>query len=64
MDYPTDHPNPPQPRRHKEFEDPHYHDADEVDAPDDPATGKKMMPLKGSKLPRRILPPMRRRYEE
>ena len=59
MDYPTDHPYEAQPRRHKEYEDPHYHDADEVDGGDEPAPQKKAAPGRATPLPR-----ARRRYEE
>ncbi len=62
MDYSTDSPNDPHPRRHKEFEDPHYHDADDVEAPDDAASEKKPNPRR--KPARRIPPPVRRRFED
>jgi hypothetical protein len=58
MDYPTHNPADAPPRRHKEYQDPHYHDADEVESPDDSTPAKKSKPA------RRIPPPVRRRYED
>lgn len=64
MDYPTDSPSDVQPRRFKEFEDPHYHDADEVEGSDDPGPDKTIVPPRRSQPARRVPPLPRRHYED
>jgi hypothetical protein len=59
MDTPAQVPGPPS--RHKEFEDPHYHDDPDFDA----AASEERVPDKPkARKPARQLPPPRRRFEE
>jgi len=60
MDQPAA-PPPGQPNRHKEYEDPHYHDEDELVAADDGA-GRPTRPPVPKPRPRRLPPPPPRRF--
>lgn len=60
MDTPIDSPKGQAPLRHKEFEDPHYHDDTDFEAS---AEDKEAGHLKPKK-PVRKLPPPRRRFED
>jgi hypothetical protein len=52
-----------QPVAHRpEYEDPHYHDDDELPGDDDQPAGHR--PIKPRKPSRRIPPPRRRHYED
>jgi hypothetical protein len=56
-------PNEPKKFRHKEYEDPHYHDDDEVaQVSDDDRGGDRKAPGKNGKSLRR--PTIRRRFED
>jgi hypothetical protein len=61
----SDSPEPgrqPRQRPHKEYEDPHYHDDDEVVPADDSVSGERRTPA--AKHPRKIPPPRRPRHYE
>jgi hypothetical protein len=51
----------PHARPHKEYEDPHYHDADDFESPDAEVTRK---PPSAKRRPADRLPPVRRRFED
>jgi hypothetical protein len=61
MHEPTDSSGEPQPRRHQEFEDPHFHDDDEVVSIDEGERQGARPPARRKTLRR---PPPRRHYEE
>ena len=61
MDDSPETPDEPRPRRHQEYEDPHFHDEDEVVAPDD---GPPRPAAPGKRWPVRRPPPPRRHYED
>jgi hypothetical protein len=54
-------PQEPRPGPRKEFEDPHYHDEDEVAPPDDDSPGE---PRRSPKKPAHRIPPPRKRFHE
>ncbi len=58
-----DTPNEPKPRVEKEYEDPHYHDEDEV-APVEDGEHRTSKPGAVRKKPSRRPPPPRRYYED
>jgi hypothetical protein len=61
----SDAPQPPHdsPAPHRpEYEDPHYHDEDDLPGDDERQPGNR--PIKPRKPNRRIPPPRRRHYEE
>jgi hypothetical protein len=60
-DAPSPPNEPPTPRK-REFEDPHYHDDDQLPADDEQKRGA--LPGRPRKPARRIPPPRRRHYEE
>jgi hypothetical protein len=64
MSDPSETPNPPggeKPRRHAEYEDPHYHDDDE-DVPSDDVNPRG--PRTPHRKPPRRPPPRKPRYED
>lgn len=64
VDSPENISEQPNPRLEKEYEDPHYHDEDEVA----PVVNDDQLPhghlLAGKRKPARRLPPPRRRFQE
>jgi hypothetical protein len=60
MDSSTDQPVDPH-RRLKEYEDPHFHDADDLESPEAESNAK---PAAGKRKPGQRLPPVRRHYED
>jgi hypothetical protein len=63
MDHPADTPSNPRPRHHSEYEDPHYHDEDEV-VPLDDVERPEAPRLPARRKPTRRPPPPRRHYED
>ncbi len=64
MDYPTDRPEDVHSRHFQEFEDPHYHDADDVEGFDDPGPRETTTNLRRGQPARRLPLPPRRHYED
>jgi hypothetical protein len=62
MDQPARHPKGSVPPHDHEFQDPHFHDADDVEPP--PEDENNPNPQAAKRKPARRMPPPRRRYEE
>lgn len=64
MDHPGENPNPPQKRPHAEYEDPHFHDDQDFEAPAEDGKPLSERPQHAKNPSRRILPPKRRFVED